>query len=140
MKLKEIIMPSGEDIDISKEDVLVAIGRGIENEDNVALAKELANALGGALCGSRPVIDQGWLPKSRLVGKSGKSVKPKLYLALGISGAPEHVEAIEESDLIIAVNSDENAPIFNIAQYGVTEHLMDVSRELIQSIQEAKGG
>jgi electron transfer flavoprotein alpha subunit len=139
MKLQEMIMPSGEDLDISKEKVLVAIGRGIENKDNVALVQELADALSGALCGSRPVIDQGWLAPSRLVGKSGKSVKPKIYLALGISGAPEHVEAIEESEMIIAVNTDPNAPIFDIAKYGITENLLDFTEELIQSIQEVKG-
>jgi electron transfer flavoprotein alpha subunit len=137
--LKEVLIPSDEDVDISKEKILVAIGRGIENEDNVELAQELADALGGTLCASRPVIDRGYLPTSRLVGKSGKSVKPKLYLALGISGAQEHVEAIEDSDMIIAVNTDENAPIFNIAKYGITEDLLDVSEELIRSLQEAKG-
>jgi electron transfer flavoprotein alpha subunit len=137
--LKEFLLPLDEDVDISKEKILVAIGRGIENEDNVELAQELADALGGTLCASRPVIDRGYLPTSRLVGKSGKSVKPKLYLALGISGAQEHVEAIEDSDMIIAVNTDENAPIFNIAKYGITEDLLDVSEELIRSLQEAKG-
>ena len=139
-KLIEIVMPSGEDLDITKEKILVSIGRGIENADNVTFAQELADELGGALCASRPVIDQGWLPTSRLVGKSGKTVKPKLYLALGISGAPEHVEAIGGSDMIIAVNTDPNAPIFNIAKYGTTEDLLDFSKELIQSIQEIKGG
>ena len=139
MKLKDMVLPSGEDLDITKEKVLVAVGRGIENEDNIGLVQELADALGGALCASRPVIDQGWLAPSRLVGKSGKTVKPKIYLALGISGAPEHVEAIGESEMIIAVNTDPNAPIFNIAKYGTTENLLDLSEELIQSIQEAKG-
>ncbi|KAF0111966.1 MAG: electron transfer flavoprotein alpha subunit [Chloroflexi bacterium] len=138
--LKEIILPSGEDLDISKEEILIGIGRGIENEDNVSLAKELADALGGELCASRPVIDQGWLSTSRLVGKSGKTIKPKLYLALGISGAPEHVESIEESEMIIAVNTDPEAPIFNIARYGTTENLLDISKELIRSIQKVKGG
>ena len=139
IKLKEIVLPSGEDLDITKEKLLVAVGRGIENKDNISLLQELADALGGALCASRPVIDQGWLAPSRLVGKSGKTVKPKIYMALGISGAPEHVEAIGESDMIIAVNTDPNAPIFNIAKYGTTENLLDLSEELIQSIQVAKG-
>ena len=137
---KEIILPSGDDLDISKEEILIAIGRGIENQDNVTLAEELADALGGELCATRPVIDQGWLPISRLVGKSGKTVKPKLYLALGISGAPEHVEGIENSEMIIAVNTDPNAPIFSISKYGTTENLIDISEELIRSIQEIKGG
>ncbi len=139
IKLKEIVIPSGEDIDITKEKILISIGRGIENADNVSFIQELADELGGALCASRPVVDQGWLPTSRLVGKSGKTVKPKVYLVLGVSGAPEHVEAIGGSDLIIAVNTDPNAPIFNIAKYGTTEDMLDFSKELIQSIQEIKG-
>ena len=138
--MKEVILPSGDDLDISKEKILVAVGRGIENEDNVGLAQELADALGGVLCASRPVVDQGWVPTTRLVGKSGKTVKPKLYLAMGISGAPEHVEAIGQSELIIAVNTDPKAPIFDYARYGTTEDLMDVTEELIRSIEELKGG
>ncbi len=116
ISIKEILMPSDEGPDISKEKILIAIGRGIENEDNISLVEELTDAMGGVLCASRPVIDHGWLPSTRLVGKSGKTVKPKLFLALGISGAPEHTEAIEESEMIIAVNTDPNAPIFNIAR------------------------
>ena len=140
VKFIDVIMPSGEGPDISKEKILVAIGRGIENEGNVELAQELADELGGVLCASRPVVDQGWLPTTRLVGKSGKTVKPKLYLMLGISGAPEHMEAVEESELVIAVNSDPSAPVFNYANFGTTEDLLDVSEELIRSLQEAKGG
>lgn len=139
VKFLETVLPLEEDLDISQENVLVSIGRGIENEDNVALLQELAEALGGALSGSRPVIDQGWLPSSRLVGKSGKTVKPKLYLAMGISGAPEHVESIGDSGMIIAVNTDPQAPIFNIARYGTTENLLDLTEELLLSIKEMKG-
>ncbi len=138
--MKAVMLPSGDDLDITKEKILVAVGRGIENEDNVGLAQELADALGGVLCASRPVVDQGWVPTTRLVGKSGKTVKPKLYLALGISGAPEHVEAIGQSEMVIAVNTDPKAPIFDYARYGTTEDLMDVSEELIRSIEELKGG
>ena len=86
--------------------MLVAVGRGIQQKDNVELAENLAEALGGAVCASRPVVDQGWLPATRQVGKSGMTVKPKLYLALGISGAPEHQEGMKGADLIIAVNTD----------------------------------
>jgi len=139
LRMVDVILPSGEDLDISKEAVLVSVGRGIENADNLSIMQELADLLGGALCASRPVVDQGWLPSTRLVGKSGKTVKPKLYLALGISGAPEHVEAIEDSELIIAVNTDPNAPIFDHAKYGTTEDLMDISEELILSVKELKG-
>lgn len=92
VQFKKYIEPEAGDVDITKQDVLVSVGRGIQSKDNIVLADELAAALGGAVSGSRPVIDQGWLPLSRQVGKSGASVKPKLYLAVGISGAPEHVE------------------------------------------------
>ena len=117
-------------MDISKESLLIAVGRGIQNKDNIALAEDLAKAMGGVVTGSRPVIDQGWLAASRLVGKSGKHVKPKIYLALGISGAPEHVEAITDSDTIIAVNTDPAAPIFNIAKYGVEVDMFDLIEAL----------
>ncbi|MGD2028177.1 MAG: FAD-binding protein, partial [Anaerolineales bacterium] len=113
----------------------VAVGRGMQNEGDLELAEELAAVLGGAVCASRPVIDQGWLPTSRLVGKSGKSVKPKLYLALGISGAPEHVESITNTDLIIAINTDPQAPIFNIAKYGAEIDMIDFLTSLTEQAQ-----
>jgi electron transfer flavoprotein alpha subunit len=100
----------------------------------VALAEELAEVLGGAVCGSRPVIDQGWLPLSRQVGKSGVTVKPKLYLAAGVSGAPEHVEGMKGSDLIIAINTDPEAPIFNTAHYGIVADVVDVLPALAQAL------
>jgi electron transfer flavoprotein alpha subunit len=115
------------------------VGRGIQTEDNIELAQDLADLLGGVVAGSRPVVDQGWLTTSRLIGKSGKSVKPKLYLALGISGAPEHVEGITGSETIIAINSDPVAPIFNVAKYGVNVDLFDLIDPLIEHIKAAKG-
>jgi len=133
--LKQYIEPEAGDVDIAKEAVLIAVGRGIQREDNIELAEELAKALGAVVCASRPVIDQGWLPTSRLVGKSGKVVKPKLYLALGISGAPEHVESITDSGMIIAINTDPTAPIFDIAQYGVEIDLFDLLPVLTEQIQ-----
>lgn len=138
--LRKYIEPDAGDVDISKEPILVAIGRGIQNKDNIELANDLATALGGQICASRPVVDQGWLPTSRLVGKSGKRVKPKIYLALGISGAPEHVEGMGESDVIIAVNTDTNAPIFNVAKYGTTVDLLDLAPQLTEKVKQAKGG
>ncbi len=99
-------------------------------------AEELAEALDGAVAASRPLIDAGWLPKTRQVGKSGLKVKPKVYLALGISGAPEHIEGMKSAATIIAVNTDENAPIFNFAHYGMTEHLFDVCEELTEAIED----
>jgi electron transfer flavoprotein alpha subunit len=139
IRLFEYIEPEVSDVDISKEPILVAIGRGIQNEDNIELAEEIAELLGGKVCASRPVVDQGWLPTSRMVGKSGKSVKSKLYLALGISGAPEHVEGISESETIIAINIDPTAPIFDIAQYGAEIDLFDLVDELIYQLEEARG-
>lgn len=134
------IEPEAGDVDIAKEPILISVGRGIQNKDNISLAEDLAAALGGVVTGSRPVIDQGWLATSRLVGKSGKHVKPKIYLALGISGAPEHAEAITDAGAIIAVNTDPTAPIFNIAKYGVEMDLFDLVELLTQKAKEAKGG
>jgi electron transfer flavoprotein alpha subunit len=131
-------MPEAGDVDISKEEILISVGRGIQNQDNLELAQELADALGGVLVASRPVVDQGWLPISRLVGKSGKKVKAKLYLALGISGAPEHIEALGDSEMILAVNTDPQAPIFNVAKFGTTVDLFDLVPALTEKIQSSK--
>jgi electron transfer flavoprotein alpha subunit len=139
VKVKGYIEPAVGDVDITREAVLVAVGRGIGSQDDIELAEELAEALDGVVCSSRPVIDQGWLPATRLVGKSGKTVKPKLYLALGISGAPEHVEAMADSELIIAINTDPAAPIFNIAKYGAEIDLLDLLPALTEQVQQARG-
>lgn len=135
---KQYIEPEAGDVDITKQDVLVSIGRGIANVDNIAIAEELANILGGAVCASRPVIDQGWLPLSRQVGKSGMTVKPKLYLSLGISGAPEHVEGMKDSGLIVSINTDPNAPIFGVSHYGVCADIFDVLPTLIEEMKAHK--
>lgn len=140
VKLVQYIEPDTSDVDIAQEKVLIAIGRGIQTQDNIELAEELAKLLGGTVCASRPVIDQGWLPTSRLVGKSGKSVKPDLYLSLGISGATEHLEGITGSKTIIAVNSDPDAPIFEFAKYGVEVDLFDLIDPLLEQIEAAKTG
>jgi electron transfer flavoprotein alpha subunit len=137
--LKSYIEPEITDVDITKENILIAVGRGIQNEDNIELAEELANLLGGAVCASRPIVDQGWLPTARLVGKSGHSVKPKLYLALGISGAPEHVEGMADAEMVVAINIDPGAPIFDIAKYGVEIDLFDLIDVLIEKIEEETG-
>jgi len=137
--LNEYIEPETGDVDISKEPLLIAVGRGIQTQDNISLAEDLAQAIGGVVCASRPVVDQGWLPTSRLVGKSGSTVKPKVYLAIGISGAPEHVEAITGSDVIIAINTDPAAPIFNIAKYGTTADLFELVPALTEQIRNIKG-
>jgi electron transfer flavoprotein alpha subunit len=137
IRVSQYIEPEAGDVDIASEPLLVAVGRGIQLEDNIELAEELAEAIGGEVCASRPVVDQGWLPTSRLVGKSGYQVKPKVYLALGISGAPEHTEGISGSDTIIAINTDPAAPIFNIAQYGVVEDIFDLVPVLTEKLEES---
>lgn len=131
----EMIMPDASDIDITAQEKLVAIGRGIGSEDNVELAEELAEALGATVAASRPITDAGWLPKTRQVGKSGLTVNSKLYLMLGISGAPEHLEGMKGAGLIIAVNTDENAPIFDVAHYGTTEDLFDVAEAMLEILE-----
>jgi electron transfer flavoprotein alpha subunit len=138
--LKQYIEPEVGDVDISIESILVAVGRGIQQEANLELAEELASALGGVICGSRPVVDQGWLATSLLVGKSGKRVKPRVYLALGISGAPEHVEGMTGSETIIAINTDPAAPIFDVAKYGANVDLFELVPVLTQQLQQAKEG
>jgi electron transfer flavoprotein alpha subunit len=140
VKLSHYVEPEAGDVDIAKEDVLVSVGRGLQNQDNLEMAQELADALGAVVSGSRPVTDQGWLATSRLVGKSGKSVHPKVYLALGISGAPEHTEAITGSEMIIAINTDPVAPIFNLAKYGAVVDMLDLLPVLTDQVRQAKGG
>lgn len=138
-RLVEYEEPEAGDVDITQQDVLVAVGRGISSESNLEVAEDLADALGGAVCGSRPVIDQGWLPLVRQVGKSGVTVKPRLYVAAGISGAPEHVEGMKGAELIIAVNTDASAPIFSVAHYGIVDDATDVLEALAAAVRKRKG-
>jgi electron transfer flavoprotein alpha subunit len=123
----------GGDVDISEANFLVSIGRGIEEEENLELVESLAEATGATLSSSRPIVDNGWLPKNRQVGQSGKQVTPDVYLAIGISGAVQHVAGMKGADTIIAVNTDPNAPIFDIADYGVVGDLFEVVPELIEA-------
>jgi electron transfer flavoprotein alpha subunit len=132
----EAVAQPDEGVDLTAADLIVCVGRGIGGADNIPIAEELADALGAELAASRPVIDSGWLPKARQVGKSGATVKPKLYLGLGVSGAPEHVEGMQSSELIVAVNTDPGAAIFNIAHYGVVADLFDVADELTSLLSE----
>jgi electron transfer flavoprotein alpha subunit len=133
-RFEQLIEPAGGDVDITTQDVLVVVGRGIESKDNIAQAEALAKALGGAVACSRPIVDQGWLPKTRQVGKSGLSVKPKVYVALGVSGAPEHLEGMRGATTIIAVNKDPKAPIFGVAHYGWVGDLFDLLPELTDRV------
>lgn len=125
-----------EDIDITKAPMLVAIGRGLQSQDNVAFARALADALGASLSGTSQVCDLGWLPRTRHVGKSGVKVRPRAYLAFGISGAPEHLEGIRESELIVACNTDAAAPIFDVAHYGTTADALALLQALTDRLQQ----
>lgn len=138
-KFVKYVLPAVGEVDISSADILVAVGRGIKDQANISLAEELAKGLGGVLACSRPIVDKGWLPSDRQVGSSGKTVKPKLYIALGISGAFQHIIGMKNSQLIIAINKDPNAPIFNVAHYGVVEDLFKVVPRLIERIREVRG-
>ena len=133
-RLLETSRLGADAVDITKADRLVSVGRGIGGPDNIELAQELAQVLGAELGASRPVVDSGWLPKERQVGKSGVTVKPKLYFAVGISGAPEHLEGMRDADLIVAINSDPNAPIFKVAHYGTTCDLFDLLPALSEQL------
>ena len=127
------------EVDISQAEVLVSVGRGIKDKDNIEIVERLASALGGVLACSRPVVDNGWLPAEHQVGLSGKTVKPKLYLALGISGAFQHAVGMKGSKMIVAVNKDAGAPIFSVADYGIVDDIFKVVPLLAQKITELKG-
>lgn len=115
--------PDTSGFDLAAAEKVVCIGRGAADETTLALARELAAKLGAEIAGSRPIVDKGWLPKERQVGKSGRKIKPKFYLALGVSGAPEHLEGMSGAELIVAVNTDPSAPIFGVAHYGAAVDL-----------------
>jgi len=123
------------DVDIGEADFLVSIGRGIEEEENLDLIRDLCDATGATLSSSRPIVDNGWLPKNRQVGQSGKQVTPDVYLAIGISGAVQHVAGMKGAETIIAINTDPNAPIFDIADYGIVGDLFDVVPALIEEFE-----
>ncbi len=134
VKFVKLIQPEGGDVDITQQPILVSIGRGIGGQENIELAQELAEALGAAVSASRPITDAGWLPKTRQVGKSGLTVKPKVYLAFGISGAPEHLEGMRSAETIIAVNTDPKAPIFDVAHFGATCDMLDLLPALTEKV------
>ena len=134
----EIVEAEVGDVDITKEDVLVSVGRGIEDEDNIEIADELAETIGAVVSCSRPIVDAKWLEKSRQVGTSGQTVKPKVYLALGISGSFQHMGGLKGNPFIVAVNKNPKAPIFQVADVGVVEDLLDFVPVLTEKIQEGK--
>jgi electron transfer flavoprotein alpha subunit len=125
-------------VDLSKADVIVAVGRGIKSKDNIALAEKLAEVLGGDLAASRPICDAEWLPIDRQIGSSGQTVAPKLYIAVGISGAIQHLVGMKNSQTIVAINKDPEAPIFDIADYGIVGDLFEVLPVLTEEIRKLK--
>jgi electron transfer flavoprotein alpha subunit len=135
----QYILPPPGGVDITAAEKLVGIGRGIKDQGNIPLIEDFAKTIGAVLACSRPIVDKGWLPSDRQVGSSGKTVKPKLYIAVGISGAFQHVLGMKSSDLIIAINKDPNAPIFSFADYGVVEDLFKIVPSLKNKIYEIKG-
>ena len=132
----QTVVPEAGDVDITKHAVLVSIGRGIQEKDNVAIAQELADALGAAVSCSRPVVDAKWLDKSRQVGSSGKTVKPKVYLACGISGSFQHLAGLKGNPFIIAINKNPKAPIFQVAQVGIVDDILEFLPELTNKVRE----
>jgi electron transfer flavoprotein alpha subunit len=135
----ETIVAEAGDVDITKHNVLVSVGRGIQEKDNIVFAEELAEVLGAAVSCSRPVVDAKWMEKSRQVGSSGKTVKPKVYLACGISGAFQHLAGIKGNPFIVAINKNPNAPIFQVADVGIVDDILEFLPELIRKVRESRG-
>jgi electron transfer flavoprotein alpha subunit len=126
-------------VDLTQAEIIVSVGRGIKEQKNIELAKQLAEALGGEIAASRPICDSGWLPMDRQIGSSGQTVAPKLYLAIGISGAIQHIVGMKGSRSVIAINKDAEAPIFEIADVGVVGNLFDIVPALTEEVKKAKG-
>src|SRR5947208_5530521 len=139
MKPEAPFQEAKQAVDLSKADIIVAVGRGIKSKDNLALAEKLAEALGGDLAASRPICDAEWLPIDRQIGSSGQTVAPKLYVAIGISGAIQHLVGMKNSGTIVAINKDPEAPIFDIADYGIVGDLFEAVPVLIEEIKKLKG-
>ena len=137
-KPQEVFKEAKQAVDLTQAEIIVSVGRGIKEQKNIELAKQLAEALGGELAASRPICDSGWLPMDRQIGSSGQTVAPKLYLALGISGAIQHIVGMKGSRTIIAINKDSEAPIFEIADYAVVGNLFDIVPPLIEEVKKAK--
>jgi electron transfer flavoprotein alpha subunit len=135
---QEVFKEAKQAVDLTQAEIIVSVGRGIKEQKNIELAKQLAEVLGGELAASRPICDSGWLPMDRQIGSSGQTVAPKLYLALGISGAIQHIVGMKGARSIVAINKDHEAPIFEIADVAVVGNLFDVVPPLIEEIRKAK--
>jgi electron transfer flavoprotein alpha subunit len=129
---------SKRSVDLTQAEIIVAVGRGIKEQENLALVEKLAEALGAEVGGSRPICDNGWLPMERQIGSSGQTVAPKLYVALGISGAIQHLVGMKGSRTVVAINKDANAPIFEISDYGIVGNLFDIVPALTEELNKAK--
>jgi electron transfer flavoprotein alpha subunit len=139
-KPQEVFKEAKQAVDLTQAEIIIAVGRGIKEQKNIEIAKQLAEAMGGEIAASRPICDSGWLPMDRQIGSSGQTVAPKLYLALGISGAIQHIVGMKGARTIVAVNKDSEAPIFEIADYAVVGNLFDVVPPLVEEIKKAKAG
>jgi electron transfer flavoprotein alpha subunit len=128
----------GRSVDLGAAEMIVSVGRGIKEKDNLSIVEDLARALGAELAASRPVCDNGWLPMERQVGSSGQTVSPKVYFAVGISGAIQHLVGMKGSKTVVAINKDESAPIFETADYGVVADLFEVVPAIVEEIKKAK--
>jgi electron transfer flavoprotein alpha subunit len=137
-KPQAVFKEAKQAVDLTQAEIIVSVGRGIKEQKNIELAKQLADALGGELAASRPICDNGWLPMDRQIGSSGQTVAPKLYLALGISGAIQHIVGMKGARSVVAINKDSEAPIFEIADYAVVGNLFDIVPPLIEEIKKAK--
>ena len=137
-KPEDVFKEAKQAVDLTQAEIIVAVGRGIKEQKNIDIAKSLADALGGEIAASRPICDNGWLPMERQVGSSGQTVAPKLYLALGISGAIQHIVGMKGSRTVIAINKDSEAPIFEIADIAVVGNLFDIVPPLIEEVKKAK--
>jgi electron transfer flavoprotein alpha subunit len=136
----ELFREAKQAVDLTQAPIIVAVGRGIKAPENIALAEKLAKAIGGEIAASRPICDEGWLPMERQIGSSGQTVAPKLYLALGISGAIQHVVGMKGSRTIVAINKDQNAPIFEVADYGIVGDIFELIPALTEEIEKSKAG
>jgi electron transfer flavoprotein alpha subunit len=134
----DLFRESQRAVDLGAAEIIVSVGRGIKEADNISLVQQLADALGAELAASRPICDAGWLPMERQVGSSGQTVAPKMYLAVGISGAIQHLVGMKGSRTVVAINKDPNAPIFEVADYGIVGDLFQVVPELVEAIRKAK--
>src|SRR5213079_744346 len=132
----ELFRESQRAVDLTAAEIIVSVGRGIKEAENIPLVEKLAQALGAELAASRPICDSGWLPMERQVGSSGQTVSPKLYLALGISGAIQHLVGMKGANTIVAINKDANAPMFEVADYGIVGDLFEIVPAIIEAVKQ----